>query len=925
MRASWALLLAIAVPAAAQQPRAPARRPARATRAAAPPAAVRGPSVEGITEYDLANGLRVLLFPDSSKPTITVNITYLVGSRNEGYGETGMAHLLEHMVFKGSPRHRDIPQELTEHGAQPNGSTWFDRTNYFETFAATDTNLVWALDLEADRMVNSFMRREDLASEFTVVRNEFEAGENDPSSVLEERVLSTAFLWHNYGKSTIGARSDIEGVPIERLRNFYHRYYQPDNAVLLVAGKFDPQRTLRLIGEKFGRIPRPDRTGVLEIWPTYTAEPTQDGERSVTLRRVGDVQIVMAAYHVPAGSDSTFAAVQVLANVLGNAPSGRLYKALVDTKKAASVGASAYQLKEPGVLVAYAQVRQADPLDSASAALQRAIDSALVAPPTAEEVNRGKATLLRNFELNLNNSQRVGLWLSEWEAMGDWRLLFLYRDRLRAVTPADVQRVAARYLLPSNRTLGLFVPTAAPVRAEVPAAPDVAVMVRDYRGDTARAAGEAFDPSPENIERRVARSALPNGLKLALLPKRTRGQSVNATLTLHYGSLAAVTGRSVPADLAADMLLRGSLRHTRQQLKDSLDRLQARVNLYGSPTQTVVMIETTRPNLAAVLALLGEVLRQPAFDTTEFRALRQENLAQIEEMKSEPMMRAQLALARHLRQFPKGDPRYTATLEEQAADYTAATVDEARRFYEEFYGASNAELAVVGDFDPAEVTRVATQQLGDWRSRRSFERVPQVYQDRPDTTIVIQTPDKPNAAFFAGLNLRLRDDDPDYPALVLGNYMLGGGFLNSRLAVRIRQKDGLSYGVGSGMSASALDSAGSFMAYAIYAPQNVRRLETAFREEVDRVVRDGYTDEEVAQAKAGWLQSRQVTRSQDQSLVSTLGTYLFFGRTLAFDADLERRVSALTPDQINAAMRKYLIPGRISIVEAGDFAKNPPQ
>jgi zinc protease len=925
MRALPTLFLAFAVPLAAQQPRPrprPAPQPARQSATAAP---VIGPTVEGITQVTLSNGLVVLLFPDSSKPTITVNITYLVGSRNEGYGETGMAHLLEHMVFKGSPRHRNIPQELTTHGAQPNGSTWFDRTNYFETFAATDANLDWALDLEADRMVNSFIAKSDLESEFTVVRNEFEAGENDPFNVLEERVLSTAFLWHNYGKSTIGARSDIERVPIERLQLFYHRYYQPDNAVLLVAGKFDPSRTLQLIQQKFGRIARPVRTGVMQIWPTYTVEPTQDGERTVTLRRVGDVQVVMAAYHVPAGSDSDFAAVQVLAQVLGSAPSGRLYKALVDTKKAATVGASAFQLREPGVLYAYARVRQEDPLDSAAVALERTMDSAVTVPPAAEEVERGKATLLRNIELNLNNSERVGLWLSEWLAMGDWRLLFLYRDRLKRVTPADVQRVAARYLLRSNRTLGEFIPTAAPVRAEVPAAPDVAALVRDYRGDTARAAGEAFDPSPANIERRVIRSALPNGLELALLPKRTRGQSVNAYLRLRYGTLPAVTGKAVFADLAADMLLRGSRRHTRQQIRDSLDHLQARVNVFGGPTQTTVTIETTRPRLAAVLGLVAEVLREPAFDTTEFRTLRQENLAQIEELKSEPMVRAQLALSRHLSQYPKGDPRYTATLEEQAADYGAATVEDARRFYGDFYGASNAEFAAVGDFDPQALTRLLTDRFGDWKSPQPYQRVPQVFQDRPETTIVIQTPDKPNAAFFAGLNLHLRDDDADYPALVLGDYMIGGGFLNSRLAARIRQKEGLSYGVGSFVGVGALDSSGTFMTYAIYAPQNVRRLETAFREEIDRAVRDGFTATELEQAKAGWLQDREVTRSRDQTLVSMLASYLHLGRTLAYDADLERAVAALTPDQVNAAVRRYLVPGKISIVEAGDFAKNPPQ
>ena len=195
-------------------------------------------SVEGITEYRLDNGLRVLLFPDRSKQQITVNITYLVGSRHEGYGETGMAHLLEHLVFKGTPKHPDIAAELTERGAFPNGTTWFDRTNYFETFPATDDNLEWALDLEADRMINSFIAAEDLESEMTVVRNEWERSENNPTRVLQQRVMSAAYDWHNYGNATIGARADIEQVPIDRLQAFYRKYYQPDNAVLVVAGAF---------------------------------------------------------------------------------------------------------------------------------------------------------------------------------------------------------------------------------------------------------------------------------------------------------------------------------------------------------------------------------------------------------------------------------------------------------------------------------------------------------------------------------------------------------------------------------------------------------------------------------------------------------------------------------------------------------------
>ncbi len=886
--------------------------------------AVAGATVEGISEYTLPNGLRVLLFPDASKPTATVNITYLVGSRNEGYGETGMAHLLEHMVFKGTPCHQNIPQELTEHGARPNGTTWLDRTNYFETFSATDQNLTWALDLEADRMLNSYIARSDLTTEFTVVRNEFESGENDPFGILMERTISTAYLWHNYGNSTIGARADIENVPIERLQSFYRRYYQPDNAVLVVAGKFDPAKTLRLIEDRFGRLPRPERKGVMLLYPTYTAEPTQDGGRAVTLRRVGDVQVAMTVYHIPAGSHPDYAAVQVLGQILGDEPSGRLYKALVETKLAASVGAFDFQLKEPGVLIAFAQVRKESSLDSARVALLAALTEAVQRPPTAEEVDRAKTQIVKNTELLLNRSDRVGLELSEWAAIGDWRMLFLHRDRVKQVTPEDVARVAATYLKDDNQTLGIFIPTEKPDRSEIPAAVDVAALVRDYKGDTTLAQGEAFDPSPDVIEGRTTRSALPSGLKLALLPKTTRGQTVNLQLVLRFGSLSTVTNKSIVGDMAADMLMRGTRNKSRQQIQDAFDKLKARVQLFGSSTSLQASIETTRPNLVPALRLLAEVLREPVFDGKEFDELKQEDLAGLEQQRSEPTSQGSRAFGRYLNPFPKGDPRYTATVDEDVADYTAATVDDARRFYAEFYGASNGELSVVGDFDAAELTQTVTALFGDWKSPQPFVRIPRELKDVAPTSITLETPDKANAFFLAGFSIPVQDSDPDYPALVLGNYLLGGGFLNSRLAVRIRQKEGISYGVGSQVNASSLDRVGGFTTFAIYAPENASRLEAAFREELDRAVKEGFTPEEVKAAQDGWLQSQKVTRSQDGSLAGQLGSRLYLGRTMDFDKQFEARIAALTPESIGAAMRKYIDPSRLVIVKAGDFAKGQP-
>ena len=667
--------------------------------AAAQPAIPRGvelvTSVEGITEYRLANGLTVLLFPDPSKQTITVNMTYKVGSRHENYGETGMAHLLEHLLFKGTPRHPNIPQELTEHGARPNGSTWYDRTNYFETFAATDENLRWALDLEADRMVNSFVAKKDLDSEMTVVRNEFERGENSPLDVLFDRVMSTAYLWHNYGKSTIGSRADLENVPIERLQAFYRMHYQPDTATLLVAGKFDEAQTLGLVNQYFGAIPKPTRT----LPGFYTSEPTQDGERSVTLRRVGDVQYAAVGYHVPAGSDPDYAGVSLLVQILGDEPSGRLYKALVETKKATSTSAFDFQLHDPGIALFSAEVRQESSLDAARDGMLQAIDDVVKNPPTKEELERARTALLKQIELDLNNSNRVGLQMSEWISMGDWRLLFLHRDRLRTATAEDVQRVAAKYFKPSNRTVGLFIPTPTPDRAEIAPRPDVAAVLKGYKGDAVVAAGEAFDPSPANIDKRTTRATLPGGLKLSLLPKKTRGATVVAELTLRFGDEKSLMNRSTAGQLAGAMLMRGTTKRTRQQIQDEFDRLKARVRVGGAATNVNASIETTRENLPAVLRLVNEVLREPSFPAEEFEPLRQQRLASLEEQRSDPIALASVAFQRHMSPQEKGDVRYVKTIDESIADLKAVTLDDVKKFHADFYGASHGELAVAGDFE----------------------------------------------------------------------------------------------------------------------------------------------------------------------------------------------------------------------------------
>ncbi len=884
---------------------------------APPPGMTKVASVEGITEYRLDNGLRVLLFPDPGKTTVTVNMTYLVGSRHENYGESGMAHLLEHLVFKGTPRHKDIPKELTDHGTRPNGSTWYDRTNYFETMKASDENLRWALDLEADRMINSFISKKDLDSEMTVVRNEFEMGENSPFRVLMQRLAATAYLWHNYGKSTIGERSDIENVDISRLQAFYRRYYQPDNAVLLVAGKVDEPKVAALVHEYFAKIPKPTR--VLE--PTYTKEPVQDGERTIVVRRVGDQKLVMAQYHVPPGAHRDNAPINVLAGVLGNAPSGRLYKALVETKKATSVNAYVFDLKEPGMFIHMATLRKEGDQEDVRKVLVDTLEGLRDKPVTAEEVERSKRDLLKTIDLQLNDTERVGLFMSEYIASGDWRLLFWARDQIESSTVEDVQRVALKYLKPANRTLGLFIPDDKPDRAEIESAPDPAVMLKDYKGRKQISQGEAFDPSPANIDKRTERGSLPGGVRYALLSKKNRGGKVNLSLTLRFGDEKSLFGKSSAGSATSALLNRGAAGMTRQQIQDEFDKLKAQVRFSGGASYVDVSMETTRENLVPALRLAGKILREPSFPQNEFDQWKQRALNAVEAQRREPQAIAMLEFGRHLNRFPKGDLRYRRTPGEEIADLNALGVEDVKRFYKDFYGASSGELSVTGDFDAAEVKKAAGEIVSGWASPAKYTRITNPFQPVEAKPMAFETPDKANATLMAGMPVKITDEDPDYPALVLGNFMLGGGFLNSRLATRIRSKDGLSYGVGAMLQVNPKDDGSRWFAYAIFAPQNAAKVEAAMNEEIARALKDGFTDDEVKAAKNGWLQQRQVSRGQDGELNGQIASQTQHGRTMAFQQTIESKVDSLTTAEINAAIRKYIDPSKISVFKAGDFAK----
>lgn len=874
--------------------------------------------VEGVSEYRLDNGCRVLLIPDQSSTSITVNVTVLVGSRHEGYGETGMAHLLEHMLFKGTPSHANIPKELKDRGViNMNGTTSFDRTNYYETLPATEDNLEWAISMEADRLVNSYVRGEDLASEMTVVRNEFERGENSPFRMLFQRILANAYEWHNYGKSTIGNRADIERVPIDRLRAFYRKYYRADNSVVAVAGKFDPEQGLKLCQKYFGAIKNPPG----KLPETYTVEPTQDGERYVSLSRVGEVPMLGVAYHVSAAAHPDYAATQVLAHILGTEPSGRLYRNLVEPGLASSVFAQTLVGHDPGVLLCLLEVKKGQDVAKVKQVLLDTIQNLADEGVSEAEVKRAVTEFLKNRENLLASSEQFAIQLTEWASYGDWRLFFLHRDRLEKATPADVERVARTYLKTSNRTVGEFIPTANPDRSTIPATPLVADLVKNYKGRKKISEGEVFEPTPENIAARLVQGELPNGVKYALLPKKTRGNRVFMNLTLRYGNEEALTPSNLAdaAQILPEIWTRGTRKTSFQDLQDRINNLKASISASGSPGVVTFSITARKETLSDILEVLREILREPLLSEDEFKVVQSMNLNQMESAKTNPAALGQIALVRKLNPYPKDNIRYIPTIEETIERIRALKIDDVREVYNRFLAGNHGEVTIVGDFDADESLGLIEKALEGWTSKVPYRRITNKYLQPAAETITINTPDKKMAVYYAGTNVKIRDDDPDWEAMFIGNNILGGGALANRLGERVRQKEGLSYGIGSMFRAESLDRTGTFMAQAITNPKNRDRLVQVIQEEFDKILDGGVSPDEVAKAKAAYVKQLNGILGKENQLLGIIHRYRRLDRSPQFLARRLANVEKLTKDDVDRAIRKMLDLKHLVIVTAGDF------
>ncbi|MBQ0147852.1 MAG: insulinase family protein [Flavobacteriaceae bacterium] len=878
--------------------------------------------VEGIKEFKLNNGLQILLISDQSQSNVVVNITYHVGSKHEGYGEKGMAHLLEHMLFKSTKNLGDIKKMLSDKGGDANGTTWYDRTNYYEIFPYSEDNLRWGIEMEADRMINATLLQSDLDKEFSVVRNEFEIGENNPTRILMERVINAGYLWHNYGNSTIGSREDIERVKTSQLRKFYERYYQPDNAVLIIAGKFDEAKALEYVNKYFGAIPKPTR--VLE--EIQTVEPAQDGEKFVEVKRAADSQAVGIMYHTAAFADKDYAALAVLDQILTSNPSGYLYKSLVDSHKISSIWSFLPQLRDAGFLFIGAEVSKEKDIKKVRDEVRTELNKIPTNNYSEADVKRAQSALIKQLENVNNNTIYQAIELTEIIGSGDYRLNFIYRDNVEKVTLADVKRVAEKYFRENNRTVGVFIPTKDEIRVKPTevTTQEIKNLVSNYKGREAEKEAKGFEASIKNLKANFTEGKISNGLKFGIIDKEIKGEKVNISMSLPVSNEKELAYKQEIGDLTAQLFLSGTKSMTKEDIKDKLDELKSSVYFNFSGQTLNVNISAYKKSLDETMKIVKLLITESTFPEAELEKTKIENITYLEGNMNDPQSLAFTEIQRRTSNYPKSSLFYTPSFQEQIDGYKKVKRTDIIDFHKNILGANNGAASIVGTNDKTKVQSLLEDTFGKWNSASTYQKAYPTLQTSSKKDDIINIADKENAAAVGQVNFKMNRNHPDYPALVIANEMLGsGGFLAARIPMRLREKEGISYGAGSFLSVSSdpKNESSSWGYFAFLNPTKRDLVEKAVKEEITKAITEGFTAEELKTNISSWKTSRATSLGSDGTLLSLSNGYLL--NNISFDefSSLEQRIEKLDVQKVNEVIKKYIDLNKLTSIYTGTFNK----
>jgi zinc protease len=863
----------------------------------------------GIQEYKMTtNNLTVLLKEDHSAPVATFMVTYNVGSRNEAIGYTGSTHLLEHLMFKGSrkfntDKENSVFQLLQSLGSRMNATTWLDRTNYYETMPSE--HLETAIEIEADRMRNAFIKEADRQAEMTVVRNEFERGQNNPFSVLDEHIWATAYLAHPYHHSTIGWKSDIENVSIERLKKFYDTFYWPNNATVTMVGDFEKEKALALVKKHFGRIPKSRE----EIPKVYTEEPKQEGQRRVLLKRAGQQGVVGVAHKTPSATHEDAPNFLVLSSILSSGKNSRFYKNITDKGLTTSVFIWDSLFRDPGLFAVYANLTPGTDHQKVEDLVMAEYEKIKEDGVTEEEVEKAKAQLIASMKFGQDGSFAVAGGLNEAIASGDWTLFTTYDEKLSGVTKETVKAVVEKYFLEDLSTIGHFIPKVSgeqQTKRGPSNATELAQMKKQYFSEEEESKG----PLASQIED----SEPVKGVRLLTLK---RGTGV-VTLTGSFlgGDIFAPSENKRIPDVVVSMLDQGTTKSSKFEISNKIEKVGARLSFSNGKARVVFNGKFLSEDTALIVGLLSEQLQFPAFNEEDLAKTKKRMITAYKKSKESTRGNAINNMLKGF--YSENHQNAPDNADESIKNVEKITTEDLKAYHEENYGKGSMVIVAVGDVDHASLSATIKKNFGEWKDSPLEEKKETQKGTKNAGKAYVTMQDKTSTDFLVGIPLGINRDHPDYRPLFVASYILGGNF-SARLMQTVRVKEGLTYGIRSSMSGFGNDTDGYWYVGGTFSPDLLSKGESSTLREIKKWAQDGVTQKEVDTTKSTLTGSFKVGFDTTRGLAGGILSAVIDWEDLSYVDEMPNMINSVTLEQVNAAIKKYISIGDLYEVAAGSI------
>ena len=863
----------------------------------------------GIKEFTMtSNDLTVLIKEDKTAPVVTFMVTYRVGSVNEATGHTGATHLLEHLMFKGSKNYRNGKADviLDSIGARTNATTWTDRTNYFGTLPSKYLETI--IKIEADRMRGAIIVEEDRQSEMTVVRNEFERGENNPQRVLDQHIWSMAFQAHPYHHSTIGWKSDIENMPIEKLKEFYDIYYWPNNATVSIVGDVDTKEGLALVKKYFGKIRRSKH----EIPTVYTTEPEQEGQRRVMLNRAGQQGVVGVAFKSPSVTDEDMAPMIVLGQILGSGKNSRFYKQITDKGLVTSISASPSKFKYEGLFEIYASLTPGTKHEKVEELILEGLEEVKNNGVKEKELEKAKTKLVTSRLFSQDGSYAIASGLNEAIAGGDWTLYTNYGEKIKKVTLEDVKRVANKYLLKQKSTVGYFIPEGSAGGGALKGAS----AHRHHNGPYYFKNEESSKETSGFFQKGVEFSEPAEGVFLYTLKRGKGVVTLNGSMLGGYNY--AEQKQQVPS-LVVSMLDQGTANKTKFQISDELESVGARLGFGSGPSRVSFSAKFLSKDTDKVLGLMAEQLLSPSFNEDEFKKVKKRREASLKRAKDNTFRNAfndfLLGVYGEEHQNTPTDP------EKAIKELDEIVVEDLKAFHKKNYGRGSMVIVAVGDVSHERLSKKINKEFGKWKKSPLVE-APESRTGTPTKKInYISMKDKTSSDLLYGIALDINEDSPEFLPLSVATRVLGGSF-TARLMRKVRVEDGLTYGVYSSITGTTNKSPGAWIAYGTYSPDLLKKGEASMEGVITKWIDSGITKEELSNMKSTIVGSTQVGYDTTAGISTAILSSVVNRGGVKYLDEYSDKIESITLEEVNRAIKKHIKINLLYKVAAGSIDQN---